>query len=226
MLVLLPYRRRRQRGRRPGRHAGPRARTDRPRGRVMTESALGRVVMVIPTYNEADNLAWIVGRLRARGAVGRRAGRRRQLTGRHRRARRRAGRRRPGRARAAPARQGRSRGGVPRRVRVGARRRLRRHRGDGRRRLAPARAAAPAAGGAARRRPGDRVAVGPGRLGGQLAAAPRGALAGRQPLRAAAARHRDPGRHGGLPGLPAQRAGEDRPGLGRSPPATSSRPTW
>ncbi|MFT4289346.1 polyprenol monophosphomannose synthase [Nocardioides sp.] len=25
---------------------------------------LGRVVMVIPTYNEADNLAWIVGRLR------------------------------------------------------------------------------------------------------------------------------------------------------------------
>lgn len=28
-------------------------------------SGLGRVVMVIPTYNEADNLAWIVGRLRA-----------------------------------------------------------------------------------------------------------------------------------------------------------------
>ena len=27
---------------------------------------LGRVVMVVPTYNEADNLAWIVGRLRAR----------------------------------------------------------------------------------------------------------------------------------------------------------------
>jgi len=26
---------------------------------------LGRVVMVIPTYNEVDNLAWIVGRLRA-----------------------------------------------------------------------------------------------------------------------------------------------------------------
>ena len=30
----------------------------------MTESALGRVVMVIPTYNEADNLDWVVGRLR------------------------------------------------------------------------------------------------------------------------------------------------------------------
>ena len=26
---------------------------------------LGRVVMVVPTYNEADNLAWLVGRLRA-----------------------------------------------------------------------------------------------------------------------------------------------------------------
>lgn len=26
---------------------------------------LGRVVMVVPTYNEADNLAWIVGRVRA-----------------------------------------------------------------------------------------------------------------------------------------------------------------
>jgi dolichol-phosphate mannosyltransferase len=26
---------------------------------------LGRVVMVVPTYNEADNLAWVVGRLRA-----------------------------------------------------------------------------------------------------------------------------------------------------------------
>ena len=28
-------------------------------------SSLGRVVMVMPTYNEADNLAWIGGRLRA-----------------------------------------------------------------------------------------------------------------------------------------------------------------
>ena len=27
-------------------------------------STLGRVIMVIPTYNEAANLAWIVGRLR------------------------------------------------------------------------------------------------------------------------------------------------------------------
>ena len=31
----------------------------------MSTADLGRVVMVIPTYNEAENLAWIVGRLRA-----------------------------------------------------------------------------------------------------------------------------------------------------------------
>jgi len=30
----------------------------------MNDSPLGRVVMVVPTFNEADNLAWIVGRLR------------------------------------------------------------------------------------------------------------------------------------------------------------------
>jgi dolichol-phosphate mannosyltransferase len=35
--------------------------TDRP----SAPGPLGRVVMVVPTYNEADNLAWIVGRLRA-----------------------------------------------------------------------------------------------------------------------------------------------------------------
>jgi dolichol-phosphate mannosyltransferase len=29
------------------------------------DRSLGRVVMVVPTYNEADNLEWIVGRLRA-----------------------------------------------------------------------------------------------------------------------------------------------------------------
>ncbi|HEX4470491.1 MAG TPA: polyprenol monophosphomannose synthase [Nocardioides sp.] len=35
-----------------------------PAGASATGPA-GRVVMVVPTYNEADNLAWIVGRLRA-----------------------------------------------------------------------------------------------------------------------------------------------------------------
>jgi len=32
--------------------------------RSASQHLLGRVVMVMPTYNEADNLAWIVGRLR------------------------------------------------------------------------------------------------------------------------------------------------------------------
>jgi dolichol-phosphate mannosyltransferase len=32
--------------------------------RTPTPRELGRVVMVVPTYDEADNLAWIVGRLR------------------------------------------------------------------------------------------------------------------------------------------------------------------
>jgi dolichol-phosphate mannosyltransferase len=32
--------------------------------RPSASGPLGRVVMVVPTYNEADNLAWIVGRLR------------------------------------------------------------------------------------------------------------------------------------------------------------------
>ena len=29
-----------------------------------TPAGLGRVVMVVPTYNEADNIAWIIARLR------------------------------------------------------------------------------------------------------------------------------------------------------------------
>jgi dolichol-phosphate mannosyltransferase len=32
---------------------------------ISDHPTLGRVVMVVPTYNEVDNLAWIVGRLRA-----------------------------------------------------------------------------------------------------------------------------------------------------------------
>ncbi len=31
----------------------------------MSFESLGRIVIVVPTYDEADNLAWIVGRLRA-----------------------------------------------------------------------------------------------------------------------------------------------------------------
>ncbi len=104
--------------------------------------ALGRVVMVVPTYNEADNLAWIVGRLRAAqpgvdvlvvddnspDGTGRLAD---EL------------------AAADPQVQvlhRTAKGGLGAaylaRLRRGPRRRLRRRRGDGRRRLPPARAAA------------------------------------------------------------------------------------
>ena len=89
---LLPYRRRQRsrRRRQPALEQGEHASDDRE-----DERPSGRVVMVVPTYNEADNLAWIVGRLRAAAARGRRDGRRRQLARRHRRDRRRAGRRGP-----------------------------------------------------------------------------------------------------------------------------------
>ena len=123
--------------------------------------------------------------------------------------------------------QGRPRRGVPARLPGGARRRLRRDRRDGRRRLPPARAAAPAARRARRRRPRDRLALGPRRLGRQLAAAAarllsrggnlyvrlllgidvRDATAGYRLFRRAD-------------------AGEDRPRRPSSRPATSSRPTW
>ena len=110
------------------------------------QPALGRVLVVIPTYNERENIEPIVERLRAAVPDGRRAGRRR---------------------RSAPTAPARSPTSSPRptttstcctapaRTGLGAayiagfalglRARLRRAGRDGRRRLAPARAAAPAA---------------------------------------------------------------------------------
>ena len=190
---------------------------------------LGRVVMVIPTYNEVDNLAWIVGRLRAAAARRRRA-----------RRRRRAPRTAPGAiADELAAADPQVHGAAPRGARRASARRtshgfagalergLRRDRRDGRRRLAPARAAAPAA----RRRSSDAdLVIGsrwvPGGIGRQLAAAPRAALPRRQPLRPAAARHRRPRRHRRLPPVPPHDAGADRPRPRSRPPATCSRPTW
>ena len=83
--------------------------TERPKAAAVSIDGLGRVVVVIPTYNEAANLAWIVGRLRARAARRRRARRRRPLAGRHRPDRRPARRCRPPGRGAAPRRQGRPR---------------------------------------------------------------------------------------------------------------------
>ena len=68
------------------------------------------VLVVIPTYNEAENIESIVDRVLQRRPGDRRAGRRRRLSGRHRRDRRQGrGARGPARARAAPDRQGRPR---------------------------------------------------------------------------------------------------------------------
>ena len=108
----------------------------------MSIEGLGRVVVVIPTYNEASNLAWIVDRLRraqpgvdvlvvdddSPDGTGRIAD---ELAAADAQVQR-----------AAPHRQGRPRRGVPARLRPRAGRRLRRDRRDGRRRLPPARAAA------------------------------------------------------------------------------------
>jgi dolichol-phosphate mannosyltransferase len=50
----------------PGHHEPDHAERDDPGHATGRDVAgLGRVVMVVPTYEEADNLAWVVGRLRA-----------------------------------------------------------------------------------------------------------------------------------------------------------------
>ena len=77
-----------------------------------------------------------------------------------------------------------------------------------------------------RRRPGDRLALGAGRLGRELAAAPRGALARRQPLRPAAARHRGPATPPPASGCSGAARWRRSTWPRSSPRATSSRPTW
>ena len=146
----------------PTDRAGTRRGTDRARGRhgerVPRDPA--RVLVIIPTYNERENLA------ADRRAGPRRGARRatcwsptttaptapaRSPTG--------CRRRRP-RPRAAPPRQAGPGRGVPGRLPLGHGARVRRPGGDGRRRLAPAGGAAPAAGRARGRRPGDRLPLG------------------------------------------------------------------
>ena len=122
----------------------------------------GRVVMCIPTYNEADNLAWIVGRLRAAqpdvhvlvvddgspDGTGKIAD---ELAAAD---------------EAVQVLHRTEKGGLGAAYRHGFRVALeqgvRRHRGDGRRRLPPARAAAPAARRPRRRRPRHRARWIPG----------------------------------------------------------------
>ena len=172
---------------------------------------LGRVVMVVPTYNEALNLSQIVGRLRAAQPDVDVLVVDDNSPGRDRRPRRPDRGGRPPGLGPAPGDQGGSRSGVPARLPRRPGGRLRRRRGDGRRRVPPARGAAPAARRAGRRRPGDRLALGPRRQHRQLAAEPRAALARRQLLHPDAARHPGAGRDCRLPPVPAYDAGGDPP---------------
>ena len=192
---------------------------------VTQREPVTRVAVLIPTYNERENLPGIVARVRASvptadvivlddnspDGTGEIA---------------------DGLAAADPqvrvvhrAAQAGPRPGLPRRLRDRPRRGLRRRRRDGRRRLAPARAAARAPRRAGRRRPRHRRPLGQGRRGAQLAAAPQGALGRRERLHQGDARHARQRRDRRLPRLPHERAAHDGPGTASSRRATASRST-
>ena len=186
---------------------------------------LGRVVMVVPTYNEALNLEPLLGRLRRRAARGRRARRRRRLAGRHRRPRRRDRRRGPARHRAAPP----AKEGLGAAYLAGFEVALDRgydvigemdadgsHQPEQLQSLLDALRDADLVIGS-RWVPGGSIVNWPRQ--------PRAALARRQLLHPPPARHLRARRHGRLPPVPPYDAGADRARRGRSPPATSSRPT-
>ena len=173
-------RRRRRRSAGAERTTGERGSSERRRRSAAIRPARHGVLVIIPTYNEAENIKPIVARVRAAvpeadilvaddnspDGTGKLAD---EL----------AAARRP-RPRAAPQGQGRPRRRLPRRLPLGHRARLRRPGRDGRRRLAPARGAAPAAHRAQGRRPGARLPLGARRPGRQLAQVPRVPLPRRQ----------------------------------------------
>ena len=175
------------------------------------DRTLGRVVMVMPTYNEAANLEWIVGRLReaqpgvdvlvvddgspdGTGAIADRlAAADPQVTVVHRAQKEGLG---------AAYRHGFEVALDAGYDVIGEMDADGSHQPEQLHRLLDA---------LARRRPGHRVTLDRRRLGGQLAAPARGALARWQPLRPAPARHPGARRHGRVPGVPPSHAGEDRP---------------
>ena len=186
-----------------------------------------RTLVIIPTYNERENLPLILGRLQRRrpdvhvlvvddgspdgtGQLADELG---------------SGRPRPG-ARAAPHRQGRSGRGVSGRLQLGAEPRLLGAGRDGRRRQPRARTAAPLTRRRRRRsRPRDRIPLRRRRDGAQLAVAALGAVQDRQHVFAAAARCRHSRHHRRLPRLPARSAADDRAGARSTRRATASRST-
>ena len=189
---------------------------------------LGRVVVVVPTYNEADNLAWIVGRLRAAqpaidvlvvddgspdgtGAIAD------ELAAADPAVRRRAPHRqgRPRARRTCTASGSRSTPGYDV---IGEMDADGSHQPEQLDRLLDA------------LRDGADLVIGSRWVpGGSVVNWPlrRELLSrGGNLYVRAAARREGPRRDGGLPPVPAYDAGEDRPRRGASPPATSSRPTW
>ena len=128
-----------------------------------------RVLVMLPTYNEIENIDDVLERARRRAARRRHPRHRRRQPRRHRRPGREARRRARRHRRAAPGGEVGPRLRVPRRVPRRARRRLRRHDRDGRRPLArPRGAARPRRRGRAGRRPRHRLALRAGRLDPRL----------------------------------------------------------
>ena len=184
-----------------------------------------RVVVVLPTYNEAENIVDVLRRVRAAVpdagilvvddnspdgtadlAEASGAGDRRRHPG------------------AAARRQGRARLGLPRRLRAGHRRGRRGARRDGQRPVPrPGRPAGAAGGGGARRRPRHRLALRARRPHPELVVAPQDAVALGQPLRGRRARPRRQRRHRRLPRLPGHGAQDHRPRSRSAPTATASR---
>ena len=175
------------------------------------------IVVVLPTYNERENLEGMIQRLRSSvpdaellivddgspdgtGALGR------ELAASD-----------PPDPRAAADGQGGSRRRLPGRLRLGARAGCRGHRRVRRRRVAPTRGAAPADRRAARSRPRGGLAVGARWSHRQLAAVATAAVARGQPVCAHAAAVARAGCDRWLPGLPCRRVARHRTRAGRQP---------
>src|ERR1700761_3315576 len=182
----------------------------------MTEPNRGPAWLVLPTYNEAENIEPFVAAVRANlpadarilivddgspDGTGERPDRPAPTH--------------PDRRRPAPAREGRARARLHRRVPAGARRRGGAGAGDGLRLLPRPGLPAAAARRGPERRPGDRLALRRRRRGQRLGRRAAGDQPWRQRLLAARPRGRGPRPHRRLQVLPARGAGGDRPRPGR-----------
>ena len=177
-----------------------------------------RVLVMLPTYNEIENIQDVLERAPSGTPRGRHPGHRRRQSRRHRRPGREARRGPRWHRRAAPRAEVGPRLGVPRRVPGRPRARLRRHDRDGRRPLARPRGAARSGRrGRARRRPRHRLALRARRLDPRLEVAAPRHLPRRRPLRPHHARPLGARRHRRLPRLPPRQplAHRPRPRAGR-----------